>query len=159
MDEGCEWDEFRPISILSKGIRDYFVGDALLLKQDLLAHKLRIILIPAPEQKHCGHKIRAVETENPAWYSNLYSQIPYFRRDRSLCALERIVLKEDKAFTDINCGVVRYKYHYDSVYRKLIFERLTKGFIHEGHRVGAQPEVCSYFGLRKIENEVEEIPF
>lgn len=152
MDEGGEWNEFRSISILPNGIQDYFVDYAHLLKQDLLTHKLRIILIPAPEQKHCGHKIRKVETENPAWYSSLYSSIPHFRRDRSLCALERIVLKEDKAFTDTNCGVVRYKYHYDSVYRKLIFERLTEGFIHEGHKVEAQPEVCSYFGLRKIEN-------
>lgn len=34
---------------------------------------LRVCLIPAPDPKHSGHCVRAVESENPRWYQNFCS--------------------------------------------------------------------------------------
>lgn len=35
---------------------------------ELLANKIEIILIPAPEELHRTHYVRAVQTSNPDWY-------------------------------------------------------------------------------------------
>lgn len=153
-----EWNEYLSLSVLPKEINAIFREEASFLHADLLEHKLRVILIPAPEPQHYDHKIRVVEIANPQWYSKLYNQFVHFRRDRSLRALERLADGEDKAFTDSRCGIVAYKFHYDTLYRKLIFERLTEGYedyygnILAGH-VPANSMVREYFGLE------EEIPF
>lgn len=41
--------------------------------QELLSQKLEVVLIPAPEQRHDGHCIRAVQEENPKWYQKFCS--------------------------------------------------------------------------------------
>ncbi|HLD00559.1 MAG TPA: hypothetical protein VJC39_02340 [Candidatus Nanoarchaeia archaeon] len=118
------WNQYKSLSYLPEPIQGYFVDEANILYYDLQDNKLKIVLVPASDPHYPGHKVRAAETLNPEWYSRLYSQIPYFQRNRSLRALERIIKKEDNAFSDKNCGCVSYKYNYDSIYRKLILDRL-----------------------------------
>ena len=151
------WNEFQPIAILPKRIQGYFVKDACFLRDDLLENKLKVILVPAPEERHTNHMIRVAETANPSWYSKLYAQNFYFRRDRSLRALERIAAGKDEAFTNENCGAVDYRYNYDSIYRQLIFSRLTTGFSYRGQETNANIIVCNYFGL--IPPDLEDVPF
>jgi len=142
------WDEYQPIRLLPEAITNLFSAEAGFLYQDLSANKLRIILIPAPDPRHVGHKVRAVEVPNPEWYSKLYHAYPpHFRRDRSLRALERLILKNDQFFMDQNCGAVEYKYNYDTIYRKFIFDRLTMGHINYGMEESPNSEACSYFGF------------
>lgn len=42
------------------------------LLQELETYKLRVELIEAPEQRHCGHMIRFATSHNPYWWSDLY---------------------------------------------------------------------------------------
>lgn len=39
---------------------------------EMRAHRLKIILIDAPWPRFRGHRVRAVESTNPAWYMRLY---------------------------------------------------------------------------------------
>ena len=43
---------------------------------------LHVGLIPAPEQRHCGHCVRVVWTRNPGWYRDLLAMFPRRRRRR-----------------------------------------------------------------------------
>lgn len=155
------WDEYQPTRLLPTRVSNFFSKQARFLYDDLAANKVNIVLIPAPDPRHYSHMVRAVETLNPGWYSNLYAQNPHFRRDRSFSALERIMRKEDQAFTYTDSGAVKYRFHYDSVYRKLIFDRLTEGYSYEGHEFGPNQRVCSYFSLkmRATRRDDEEVPF
>ena len=156
------WDEYQPTSLLPTLVSNVFSKQARFLYDDLAANKLHVVLVPAPDPRHYSHMIRRVETLNPEWYSDLYEQNPHFRRDRSFSALERIMQKSDGAFTNTNCGVVSYKFHYDTVYRKLIFHCLTEGYSYEGHEFGPNQRVCAYFGLkvkRATRRDEEEVPF
>lgn len=33
-----------------------------------------VVLIPAPERRHSGHQVRALQSANPAWYSRFAAQ-------------------------------------------------------------------------------------
>lgn len=46
---------------------------------DLSYQTHSVVLIPAPDPKHSGHKIRAVENSNPAWYSELAARFTSIR--------------------------------------------------------------------------------
>ena len=155
------WDEYQPTSLLPTLVSSVFSKQARFLYDDLAANKLHVVLVPAPDPRHYSHMIRRVETLNPEWYSDLYSENPHFRRDRSFSALERIMGKEDQAFMYTDPGAVKYKFHYDSVYRKLIFDRLTEGYSYEGHEFAPNRGVCAYFGLkvRTTSRDEEEVPF
>lgn len=47
--------------------------DAKMMLDELLSSELSVILIPAPEPKHSGHQIRAVESQNCQWYREFCS--------------------------------------------------------------------------------------
>jgi len=119
------WDPHYPIVQLPKKIRKFYTQEADYLYSDLLNNKLTIVLIPAPDPRHDCHMVRAVESENPGWYQGLYSSYNYFRRDRSLMALNRIRNQEDKQFRIS-------PFHYDFIYRDLINDRLIDGFYERG---------------------------
>jgi len=154
------WDADKPISYWPAAIRKYFRDEAKFLYHHLEQNKLKIILIPAPEQKHCGHKIRMVDQYNPQWYSELYHSLPHFRRDRSLRSLQRIDKGEDQPFIDQRCGALPYRNHYDCVYRETIFKRLIEGHITEGYQFKPKPKVCAFFGIEAMVNsDLGEIPF
>ena len=37
---------------------------------DLMEHQLVVEALPAPEQRHSGHKVRVVVDQNPQWYQD-----------------------------------------------------------------------------------------
>ena len=41
------------------------------LIHELAAHRLEVILVPAPNPRHCGHQIRMPVAHNPDWYRTL----------------------------------------------------------------------------------------
>jgi len=42
----------------------------------VLAHRLRVVLVPAPRPKYHGHKVRATEGHNAAWYREFVGRRP-----------------------------------------------------------------------------------
>lgn len=63
------------------------------LLRDLKNNPMRVILIPAPDPQHSGHKIRVVESRPPAWYFRTCYSIKgrkTFKRHRFVTALSRI---------------------------------------------------------------------
>ena len=89
-----QWNPQRPLGELPETIADHFRMEANFLQGDLDANRLVVVLIPAPEPQFSGHMIRAVESHNPTWYSDMYWSIPWWRRDRCTRALKRLVEKE-----------------------------------------------------------------
>lgn len=55
-------------------------------------HALRIALVPAPRPSFPSHKIRVIESHNPAWYRELYARrgVGANMRQRVLRALRAI---------------------------------------------------------------------
>ena len=64
------------------------VAGTLLAEMD--EFRLEVILVPASEPRHSGHRIRAAVNRNPAWYSNMYHSHRWVRRGRTEDALRRI---------------------------------------------------------------------
>lgn len=60
--------------------------------RELKANCMRVALLPAPEPRFEGHKIRGVISRPPEWYMEIYSELgrKTFKRHRFLSALERI---------------------------------------------------------------------
>lgn len=56
---------------------------------------LDVVLIPAPEPKHCSHSIRAACNRNPKWYRNAFSERGYIRRKSLIQAFNRIARGDD----------------------------------------------------------------
>lgn len=50
------------------------------MQAELYAHRLEVILAPAPEPRHCMHCIRVCVDRNPRWYRQLLDRHPSFRR-------------------------------------------------------------------------------
>ncbi|MBI4142204.1 hypothetical protein HY484_04725 [Candidatus Woesearchaeota archaeon] len=124
------YDCNQPIKSLPKRLQKYFIAEANYLLTELKRNRLEVVLIPAPRPMHHSHKIRAVQNSNPEWYSELYLATPHFRRDRSLSALERICNQADQS--PKQCPK---QYQYDAIYRHLIFERLSNGYLINGCRM------------------------
>lgn len=152
------WDAKIGLGYVPEEVRQHFKEDAGYLHHELETNRLRIILIPAPDPQHYNHEIRAVDTRNPKWYSEIYWEHFPIRRDLSLRSLRRIHLGEDKDFTQAN-----YKYRYDMLYRDFIFERLTKGYEEMGYKIPPLKSIRTFFDLPIIdtieETICEEIPF
>ena len=167
------WTPERPLKELG-GVSCYYTDHAEYLYYDLLSHKLCISTRPHPEPKHHDHKLRIVLAENPAWYSQLYNSQNSFRRDRSIKSLDRLRKGEDLPFMmarskkDLFSEKIRFRY--DSVYRELIHDDLTKGYYCEGDFIQPNDEVRAYFNMpplyvkvRKREKDnledLEPLPF
>lgn len=50
------------------------------MRDELDLERLEVTLVPAPDQRHCGHMVRAVVGQNPEWYRDLLSMFPRSRR-------------------------------------------------------------------------------
>jgi len=64
------------------------------LLDDLRTHKHSIGLVPAPDPKHAGHKIRVVTERNPEWYSLLAGRKGLHKRrgrNRNGCLRKKVV--------------------------------------------------------------------
>jgi hypothetical protein len=141
------WVPEQPIRLLPEIIREHFRDDALFLLGELESNRLEVILVPAPDPKHTGHMIRAVENRNPGWYSNLYWSYNHFRRDKSVRSLNRIIEERDG-----HHGIVRFKY--DWIYRSIMQERLIDGFrAAMGYKVPPNNEVRDFFGFEPVKEE------
>jgi len=148
-----------------KYLENLFIDRAKDFKEDLLLNEPRTILIPAPQQKHSGHKIRVVDSYAPKWYielNNTYGcefnsrsrttnrvktyRSSNYQRCRALDSFERIILGKD---------LNEKKSSYDKINRELIFEDLTN---EENSYFGFNPTFYYYFFKAKFE-KYNDIPF
>jgi hypothetical protein len=44
--------------------------------EELRRTRLSVVVVPAPDPKHQGHKIRVVDEQNPWWYREICSRYP-----------------------------------------------------------------------------------
>lgn len=49
---------------------------------ELTHERLEVALAGAPDPKHCGHRVRVVNGQNPEWYRELCSRYTVRRRNR-----------------------------------------------------------------------------
>ncbi len=154
------WDVEKQIKYLPTEIADVFSEEAERLYSELVENRLKVVLVPARVERYEGHMIRAVESKNPRWYRDLYQATPHLKRRRTLNSLERIAQTQDLAYCDRR-GAVSPHGSYDTRYRELIRERLTKGYEIDGLVLPEHPLVVRFFlGKKDEEREVEEeIPF
>jgi len=155
------WNPNIPVSYWPENIREKFMEHAGVLYRDLKEHKLEVKLVKISD----GRKKRALENENPSWYKKLirWGVIKGSNRYKIVNALEAISKSEDNRFC-------RHMYKNQSIFRNLIFERLTEGYIFEENN--AQPtlfsnengipvppdrEVAEYFGVKTDINKKPEI--
>lgn len=52
---------------------------------ELNSTRLEVLLVPAEDQRHCGHKVRVVESNNPWWYREICSRYPSRSKSHSRC--------------------------------------------------------------------------
>lgn len=73
-------------------LQDVFAVEAGEMIRELEQSPMRVILVPAPEARFDGHKVRAVESRPPEWYMLAYERLgrKTFKRHRFVQALERI---------------------------------------------------------------------
>src|SRR3989344_7272207 len=94
-----QWTVDRPLKdISSKTVRRIFREHAFRLLDELCDHRLEVVLVPAPRPTHQGHMIRVAQSHNPSWYSRLYENHHYFRRDLTERALRRLVQGTDREY-------------------------------------------------------------
>lgn len=153
-----DWDVDKQIKYLPKEITGVFSEEAERLYSDLLANQLRVVLVPARVERYEGHMIRAVESKNPGWYRELYQSTPYLKRRRTLNSLERIARTQDLPYSDRR-GAVSPHGSYDTRYRELIRERLTKGYEVDGLYIPGDYQIVEFFSEKTREKREEEIPF
>ena len=137
------WGPEKPVKELPDYIREAFLDEAQALYHDLKHNRLTVILVPAPDPRHSGHMIRAVESENPSWYRDLYHAAAHFRRDRSMAALDRIRKGQDSALGSVKN--FQDSFRYDFLYRDVIMQRLVIGYDVEEHTVRPDPKIKWFF--------------
>ena len=136
------WGPEKSLGLLPEDIRARFMLEAGYLLAELVQHSLRVVLVPAPDPRFWGHKIRVAEDHNPAWYSEVFWRFPHWRRDRTLRSLKRLSRAEDKPSSIIP----PWKNLYDAVYRELILSRLLEGYeTVEGYEIPPSETARAYF--------------
>src|SRR3989338_7794172 len=147
------WNPEKRLSYLSEPTWGYFREDAKILLHELEENRLEVVLIPAPDPQHHGHKIRAVQNSNPSWYRTLYWEKPRIYRYLSLPSLQRIAEGRDGNFCPSNG-----QYHLATKYRDLIYERLTQGYVDERQGpIAPLAAVRRFFGLPLIDGEEDSL--
>ena len=145
-------------------ISELFADEARYLHHQLDIRRLTVVLVPAPEPQHRGHMIRAVTEQNPIWYRQMWEEYGRVRRYLSMPSLERLATMRDGNFDPRNM-----QHRYDTLYRKLMYERLTDGCEDRIDYCHPSREVRAYFGLPPHplharedilpQGDGEEIPF
>ena len=127
-------------SELPERIKESFQYMAHYLIAEMQQHRLEVILVDAPEQRHYGHKIRLAINHNPPWWSEMYANHPCkLNRKCFMDALERIRIGTDFYF----------KYHcfarekirdflIEGLYGEMI-DREVKRFFEEGRNFKEVP--------------------
>lgn len=60
-------------------VDDVFIATAKQMHDELASTRLEVTLIPAPTPQHEHHMVRAVCSQNPAWYRQLCAMYPKHR--------------------------------------------------------------------------------
>ncbi len=84
--------------------RDARADEQVLARLGLVSlerHALRVVLVPAPRPSHGSHQVRAVESQNPTWYRELYA-----RRGVGANMRKRVV----RALRSVAAGCVRQQW-------------------------------------------------
>ena len=141
-----KWNPCNPLELYPPEVQASFQREAQLLLGELQSNKLEVILIPAPEQRFSGHKIRVAVNHNPPWYSQIYQQVPHIKRERVERCLQRLTESQDGRYR-------RRPYRYDFRFREIIFERLIDGYEDSDPLCGpfcieANQEIRDYFELK-----------
>jgi len=151
----------QPLSeLIDDEVRSLFRFHAKTLFEDLQSHCLEVILIPAPDPRFSGHKIRAVECQNPVWYSYLFEQYEELKRIQSLHSLQRLAEGRDRVMIPYKKKSHQRSFHYsyDELYRGVCKEHLINGYT-TGDREWMPPsnEARIYFNLKPAKlNRVEK---
>jgi hypothetical protein len=143
-----KWNAEKSVALLPEFVREKIADEASILYHDLKNNKLKVVLVPAPQQRHADHMIRTAVSFNPAWYSkDIYPEKEYCGKVRkfSLAALKRLKDGKDKNFI-----VGNYKFTYDSLFRKYIMRMLVEGYELEGQRMCADRKVRNFVKKEKI---------
>jgi hypothetical protein len=149
------WTPEKKLAYLPDFPRELFIEEAKGLYEEFLNNYLIVKLKPADIQKHTNHKIRIAELHNPDWYTSFYNS--HNRPGRKLVekSLLRIVNRCDCDLDLIGNG----HYVYDTDLRKLIYLRLTDGYIDEKERIFPNNDVRAFFGLEEIKEFENERDF
>ncbi len=148
----------KQIKYLPTKIANVFSEEAERLYSELVENRLKVVLVPARVERYEGHMIRAVESKNPSWYRELYQATPHLKRRRTLNSLERIARTQDLPYSDRR-GAVSPHGSYDTRYRELIRERLTKGYEVNGLYIPEDHRIVDFFSEKTTEKREEQIPF
>jgi hypothetical protein len=144
------WTPNKPLSaITSERIRKIFVEEARSLLTELKDNPNTVGLAPAPNPKYEGHMIHVSISRAPDWYRKIYHSRNGFRRDLSLRALNQITRGLDEELDESRRGVCDYRHLYQTIYRQLIYERLTGGYKSEWGLYPANRKVKKYFNGKK----------
>ncbi len=147
MRDGELWTPEKRFLYLPPFPRELFIQEGEFLYNELVNNNLKVILIPAPEQKHADHKIRSASSHNPSWYFSVYNSHNRGKRKLLEKSLWRIVNSLDMNFNPKN-----NKYSYDTSFRQIIYSRFVDGYsTEEGLTVFPNNEVRYFFNLDKIE--------
>jgi len=142
-----------PVASLPLNMAVKFRLIAHYLLADLEDNKFHVVLTPAPNPKHQGHKVRHATTKNPEWYIKIFDykskRASRDTRDKHKgqgeirkrvgTSLLRIMKDEDGMYTG-------RKYSYDKMLRELIKKMLCEGYKTDFGEIPPDGEVVEYFG-------------
>lgn len=96
-----------------------------------------VVLIPAPERRHSGHQVRALQSANPEWYSRFASQYVNCRG----VGLKR--MKRPRTYIDKRATVKALERMLEGDEKGIYAERLLNFMSHEIARktAAARPHV------------------
>ena len=145
---------------LPDNISSKFKSTALFLLDDMEENKLKIIWIPAPEQRHVNHKIRVIESRNPEWYSRIYKGIvdayPNKKYRRGCGRIRKLVVRalihvSNGRFAPLNHS---HGINYIMMMLNIIKDKLVNGYEYMGQDIPPDIEVVRYFNAyNKLEHK------
>ena len=171
-EEVSDWDSGQPTRKLPSYIRRYFIEEANYLTGELRNNKLSVVLVPHPDYPNGEVKLRSVESRNPRWYSELFSNYSYKRnrlnkikdpskirgkrrRNRSVRSLYGSIIERRRSLNALERianerdrkNPTRIANYFDEIFRSLILDRLLRGYRIERYFCEELPneEVVGYF--------------
>lgn len=63
---------------------------------ELNSTRLEVVLCPAQEARHCGHKVRTVVSRNPWWYREICSRYPSRSKSHKRCPWKHTRVKRKR---------------------------------------------------------------
>jgi hypothetical protein len=138
------WETDLPVNELPDDLQQMYVVYAKFLLGDILSRTPPVMLLPAPEPKFSGHKVRY--SQNPDWYRRLYNTTSHWKRQRALAALVRISNLQDREF--------RIKpFKYDATLRDFITDCLLDGLKEYG--IPPSNRARQFFDISPLEEALE----